>query len=235
MREAGDDRVVVRVAARARSPGGGHRIAKRRPPTSIAWPAAGVQRASAAPRARAGSARWTGESQPAPPSTTSRGAYSRITAGAAPSWSASAWVRKSASSRLTRGLLEALRGSGRRAGRCRPARPSRRAGSASRRPGRRRGTTRRARPAAAARRARAAQRRPRRRPRARRRRAPRRAASSRAGVRRAPRRRRPRAARARRHGADARAPPAPSSAAQASDDHRRRERGARPTRAASRR
>ena len=54
------------------------------------------------------SSRWTAESQPAPPSTINRGEYAPITCVAAPSWSASAWVRNSASRRLTPDCSQAL-------------------------------------------------------------------------------------------------------------------------------
>ena len=112
--------MVVRVALVRGRPARGHRIAKRRPPTSIAGPTAGSTARPPCAASAAGSARWTAEFHPAPPSTTSRGRYARITAGAAPSWSASAWVRNSASRRLTCACRGAS-GSGRRAGRCRPA------------------------------------------------------------------------------------------------------------------
>ena len=82
----------------ARQPGGrcgGHRTWKVRRPSVIVSPCAGAWRL-AGPRR---SARWMGESQPAPPSTTKRGRCARSPARAAPSWSDSAWVSISASSR----------------------------------------------------------------------------------------------------------------------------------------
>ena len=106
--EPRDQREVVRVAR-------GRPLA-RRPQHLEAQPADRDRlpgRGRHPPRARRGARRpgacaGRAEGQPAPPSTIRRGLWRAMTSGAAPSWSASAWVSISASSRFDAGLLETL-------------------------------------------------------------------------------------------------------------------------------
>ena len=132
-----------RSGRRPAAGGGGHRTSNRSAAERDHLPGRGrrcSRRAASAPR----SARWTGDGQPAPPSTTSRGAERARSPRRRALVVGLGVGQHQRVQPLDAGLLQACR-IGPSGGPVSTSTACRRAGSASRRPGRRRGTRRRAR------------------------------------------------------------------------------------------